>query len=129
MKTEEILFVSNLNETYGPILGLSWWAGSSKDSPTLLLRLWDTVELLSMKNLHTLPIEKKGQSGFSFINRGLAQIGSICTGIHKKQVNDSSFTSEGRVLVTCGEDGKVVLWVSVFEINCFIGLLLLLLLS
>ncbi len=112
METENILFISDLDVIYGPLLGLSWWAGSSKDSPTVFLRLWDTVELLCMKNLHTLPIEK-GELGFPFIKRRHdMKIGSICNGIHKSQVNDASVTPEGRVLVTCGQDGKVVLWVS-----------------
>ncbi len=113
METQKVLLISGLGIMYGAgYLGLSWWTGSSIHSPTVLLRLWDTVILLCMKNLHTLPIEK-GEGGFPVIKRGHeVKLGSTCTRIHKSEVNDASVTPEGRVLVTCGQDGKVALWVS-----------------
>ncbi len=113
MKTQKVMFVGGMGTMSGAAFsGLSWWTGSSIHSPTVLLRSWGTVALLCMKNLRTLPIEK-AEGGFPVLKaRHDMELGSMCSGIQKSEVNDASVTSEGRVLVTCGRDGKVVLWVS-----------------
>ncbi len=113
LETEKVLFISDLGGLYGNgLLGLSWWTQSFKYSPTVLLRIRNTVVLLRMENLNLLPVEK-GEGGLPFIRTGKEmKIGSTCTGAHRLDVNDASVTPDGRVLVTCGKDGRVVLWVS-----------------